>query len=79
MEATMAYQAGKSIVSDEEYDNLKRELRIKNSMVTAQVWIWAHLARCCVNGLTQRNTFINPELCCDAMFAHLRMVLACGI
>ena len=39
MEATMAYQAGKPIVTDEEYDQLKRELRNKNSMVTQQVRI----------------------------------------
>ena len=39
MEATMAYQAGKPIVTDEEYDQLKRELRNKNSMVVQQVQI----------------------------------------
>ena len=39
LEASMAYQAGKSIVSDEEYDQLKRELRMKNSMVIQQVHI----------------------------------------
>lgn len=37
MEATMAYQTGKSIVTDEEFDQLKRELRNKNSMVVQQV------------------------------------------
>ena len=37
MEATLAYQAGKPIVTDEEYDNLRRELRNKNSKVVQQV------------------------------------------
>ena len=37
MEATMAYQTGKPIVTDQEYDQLKRELRNKNSMVVQQV------------------------------------------
>ena len=35
----MAYQAGKPIVTDEEYDQLKRALRMKNSMVIQQVHI----------------------------------------
>jgi NAD-dependent DNA ligase len=39
LEASMAYQAGKPIVSDEEYDQLKRDLRMKNSMVIQQVHI----------------------------------------
>ena len=39
LEASMAYQAGKPIVSDEEFDQLKRELRMKNSMVIQQVHI----------------------------------------
>ena len=33
----MAAQAGKSIMSDEEYDELKRKLRNKNSKVVQQV------------------------------------------
>lgn len=37
MEGTMAFQAGKPIVTDERYDQLKRELRLKNSMVVQQV------------------------------------------
>ena len=45
MEATLAYQAGKPIVSDEEYDNLKRELRNKGSKVVQQVQL--HFALPC--------------------------------
>ena len=37
LEASLAYQAGKSIVTDEEYDRLKSELRKKNSKVVQQV------------------------------------------
>ena len=37
LEASLAYQAGKSIVSDEEFDRLKAELRKKNSKVVQQV------------------------------------------
>ena len=37
MQASMAAQAGKSIISDEEYDELKRKLRNKNSKVVQQV------------------------------------------
>jgi NAD-dependent DNA ligase len=33
----LAYQAGKPIVSDQEYDKLKAELRKKNSVVVQQV------------------------------------------
>ena len=43
MEATLAYQAGKPIVSDEEYDNLRRELRNKNSKVVQQVRLHSDL------------------------------------
>ncbi len=42
----MAYQAGKPIVTDEEYDQLKRELRNKNSMVVQQVRIFPLLSAC---------------------------------
>ena len=45
LEATMAYQAGKPIVTDEEYDQLKRELRNKNSMVVQQVRIFLPMSR----------------------------------
>ena len=37
MEATMSYQAGKPIISDSEYDELKGALRKKNSRVVQQV------------------------------------------
>ena len=47
LEATMAYQAGKPIVSDEEYDQLKRQLRNKNSMVVQQV-----RSPCCCQSLS---------------------------
>lgn len=36
LEASMAYARGKPILSDEEYDSLKAELRNKGSVVTAQ-------------------------------------------
>lgn len=38
MQASMAAQAGKSIISDEEYDELKQKLRNKNSKVVSQVY-----------------------------------------
>ncbi len=41
LEASLAFQAGKSIVSDEEYDSLKDQLRKKNSKVVQQVCTWA--------------------------------------
>ncbi len=37
LEASLAFQAGKPIVSDEEYDVLKDSLRKKNSIVVQQV------------------------------------------
>lgn len=37
LEASLAYQAGKPMVSDEEYDQLKAQLRKKNSVVVQQV------------------------------------------
>ncbi len=37
MEASMSYQAGKPIISDREYDELKGTLRKKNSKVVQQV------------------------------------------
>ena len=37
LEASLAFQAGKPIVSDEEYDTLKDQLRKKNSKVVQQV------------------------------------------
>ena len=37
MEATMSYQAGKPILSDVEFDELKGALRKKNSKVVQQV------------------------------------------
>ena len=37
MEASMAYAAGKPFLSDDEYDDLKRKLRQKNSKVVQQV------------------------------------------
>ena len=39
MEASMSYQAGKPIISDSEYDELKGALRKKNSKVVQQVEI----------------------------------------
>ena len=33
----MAQQAGKPIISDQEYDDLKKQLRTKGSQVTSQV------------------------------------------
>jgi hypothetical protein len=41
LEASMAYSAGKPIMSDEDFDALKNELRIRGSIVSAQVWCWA--------------------------------------
>ena len=37
MEASLAYQAGKPILSDTEFDELKGKLRKKNSKVVSQV------------------------------------------
>ena len=37
MEASMSYQAGKPIMSDEDFDELKGTLRKKNSKVVQQV------------------------------------------
>lgn len=37
MEASMSYQAGKPIISDVEFDELKGKLRKKNSKVVQQV------------------------------------------
>ena len=37
MQASMAQQAGKPIISDQEYDDLKNELRTKGSIVISQV------------------------------------------
>ena len=37
MEVSLAYAAKKPIVTDEEYDQLKTELRDQNSKVTQQV------------------------------------------
>ncbi len=37
LEASLAFQAGKPIVSDEQYDALKDSLRKKNSIVVQQV------------------------------------------
>ncbi len=37
MEASLAYQAGKPILSDTEFDELKGQLRKKNSKVVSQV------------------------------------------
>lgn len=37
LEASLAYQAGKPIVTDEQYDELKAKLRKKNSIVVQQV------------------------------------------
>ena len=37
MQASMAATAGKPIISDEEYDDLKAQLRNKNSVVVQQV------------------------------------------
>ena len=54
MEATLAYQAGKPIVSDEEYDNLRRELRNKNSKVVQQVQLHIGLP-CEISGLQLSN------------------------
>ena len=40
MEASMSYQAGKPIISDTEFDELKGKLRKKNSKVVQQVRWW---------------------------------------
>ena len=48
MEASMASTAGKPIMSDEEYDELKAKLRNKNSKVVQQV--------CSNNRLLLQNT-----------------------
>lgn len=37
LEASIAYSNGKPIMSDEDYDSLKSELRIRGSIVSAQV------------------------------------------
>lgn len=37
MEASLSFQAGKPILSDEEYDELKQKLQKKNSKVISQV------------------------------------------
>lgn len=39
MEASLAFQAGKPFLSDEEYDELKQKLQKKNSKVVQQVWL----------------------------------------
>ncbi len=36
LQATKGFQAGKQVMTDEEYDQLKKELRKKGSKVTAQ-------------------------------------------
>ena len=54
MEATMAYQAGKPIVTDEEFDQLRRELRNKNSIVVQQVW-----SLCILNGHALHNAAVD--------------------
>ena len=38
LQATKGFQAGKQVMTDEEYDQLKKELRKKGSKVTAQAW-----------------------------------------
>lgn len=37
----MAYSNGKPIMSDEDFDALKNELRVRGSIVSAQVGHWA--------------------------------------
>ena len=37
MEASMAYSAGKKMMSDDDFDNLKKRLKRKNSKVVSQV------------------------------------------
>lgn len=37
MQASMAQQAGKPIMSDQEYDDIKNKLRTKGSLVVSQV------------------------------------------
>ena len=37
MQASKAFAAGKTILNDQEYDELKNELKAKGSKVTAQV------------------------------------------
>lgn len=37
MEASKAYAAGKPFLSDDQFDDLKKQLRDKNSKVVAQV------------------------------------------
>ena len=46
MQASMAQQAGKPIISDQEYDDLKNELRTKGSIVISQVSL------CSLQGVT---------------------------
>lgn len=41
LEASMAYSNGKPIMSDEDFDALKNELRVRGSIVSAQVGYWA--------------------------------------
>lgn len=39
MEASKAYVAGKPFLSDEQFDDLKQQLRTKNSKVVSQVLV----------------------------------------
>lgn len=44
----MAYASGQPIMSDEDYDTLKTELKQRGSIVSAQVWLCVYTVCVCV-------------------------------